>query len=405
MKILHVNKFFDLNGGAEVYLHSLIKKQQEAGHEVHAFSTRSERNLPTVDKNYFVTRYAYDKAEGAVLDLKKAKNFVWNTEAEKSFERQISDLKPDVVHLHNIYHHLSTSLLRVINRHSIPCFQTLHDYKLACPNYKMFVGGRPCERCRGGKYYNAVCHGCLGGFWPSLLASSEMYMTKFFQSYEKAVMRFICPSEFMRRKMEDWGEPPGKLVYLPNPVEQVKQLSAERGTGDYVYVGRLSAEKGPEILIRAFLRANTQSRLLIIGDGPQKHELHKLVEQSGSDKVEFLGFLDSALVAEQVSKAKALIQPTLMYENSSLSILEAMALGTPVIASNLGGIPELAQDGINGFLVDPGKIESLIEAINQMETFSPEQRLEMGDAGRELVNQKHTWEKHLTGLERIYGND
>lgn len=404
MKILHVNKFFDLNGGAEVYLHSLIKKQQEAGHEVHAFSTRSERNLPTVDKNYFITRYAYDKAEGVFLDLKKAKNFVWNTEAEKAFERQISDIQPDVVHLHNIYHHLSTSLLKVINRRSIPCFQTLHDYKLACPNYKMFVGGRPCERCRGGKYYNAVCHDCLGGFWPSLLASSEMYMTKFFQSYEKAVTRFICPSEFMRRKMEDWGEPPGKLAYLPNPVLQVKELSALRGTGDYVYVGRLSAEKGPEVLIRAFLRAQTQVKLLVIGDGPQKYDLHKLVERSGSDKVEFLGFMDSVRVSENVSKARALIQPSLMYENSSLAVLEALARGTPVIASDLGGLPELVQDGLDGFLVEPGKIESLIEAVNQMETFTLEQRLEMGAAGRELVDRKHTWEKHLAGLEGIYRN-
>lgn len=404
MKILHVNKFFDLNGGAEVYLHSLIKKQQEVGHEVHAFSTRSERNLPTVDKNYFITRYAYDKAQGAFLDLKKAKNFVWNTEAKLSFERQVLDLKPDVIHLHNIYHHLSTSILGVIKKHSIPCFQTLHDYKLACPNYKMFVKGRPCERCLGGKYYNAVCNKCLVGFWPSLLASSEMYMTKFFQSYEKTVTRFICPSDFMLQKMRDWGEPPGKLVYLPNPVEQTKELSVLRGTGDYVYVGRLSAEKGPEILIRAFLRANTKNKLLIIGDGPQKFELRQIVEQSGTDKVRFLGFLDSAQVAVHVSTAKALIQPTLMYENSSLAILEALAWGTPVIASNLGGIPELVQDGVDGFLVEPGKIESWIEAVNQMETFTLEQRLEMGDAGRELVSQKHTWEKHLVGLERIYRN-
>ena len=203
MKILHINKFFDLHGGAEVYLHRLMAAQQKAGHDVHVVSTKSPRNVPSKDEGYFVTRNELDKREGPVKDAKKAMQYLWNREAKQAVEQALHDLKPDVVHLHNIYHHLSTSVLEPIFKQGLPCVQTLHDYKLACPNYKMFTEGAPCERCKGGKYQNAIKYNCFGtAFLPNLLAAFEMGFTKSRQSAIFAKSYARLRFTFLPRKID-----------------------------------------------------------------------------------------------------------------------------------------------------------------------------------------------------------
>lgn len=401
MKILHVNKFFDLRGGAEFYVHELMARQKKLGHEVHVFATRSEKETGSADEKYFVKRNAYDRSEGPIKDFKKAVDFVWNAEAAKSFSRLLDDIKPDVIHLHNIYHHLSTSILAEIRNSKIPCVQTLHDYKLACPNYKMFTEGKICERCKGGHYTQAIRHDCLNNFWPDLLAVGEMSLTKFRQSYEKTVRTFICPSEFLKKKMIDWGEPPSKFKHIANPVDIPEKISAERGTGPYVYIGRLSQEKGVETVVRAFARIPS-AELLVIGQGPDQLNLQRLSDEVSAPNIKFIGFQTGEALINHRSRAKALVMPTLMYENASLSILEALAYGVPVIGSDIGGIPEMVKDGINGFLVRSGKVDAWIEAIEQMESFDPQQRIEMGDAGREIAIKNHNWENHLKQLEAVY---
>jgi len=402
MKILHIHKFFYLRGGAEFYFQGLMAKQRAQGHEVHAFATRSDRDLPSQDKDYFVRYNAYDRFEGPWRDLAKAKDFIWNSEARKSLVELLADIKPDVIHLHNIYHHLSSSILGVIRESGIPCVQTLHDYKLACPNYAMFTQGKACERCKGGHYCQAIRHNCLRGFWPSMLAAAEMSFTKYNQSYERTVKTFICPSRFMQEKMREWGEPPGKLVHLPNPTDIPARLDGQRDTGPYVFVGRLSPEKNVETLIKAFTKTD-KAELLVIGEGPERLRLEKLAQESATEnRIQFLGFRSGDELEAHRIKARALLLPTISYENSPLTVLEAMAHGVPVIASRIGGIPELVQDGLTGLLVEPGKVEAWIEALEQMESFTSDQRLAMGDAGRELAIKSHGWEQHLSELEKIY---
>ena len=401
MKILHIHKFFFLRGGAEFYLQGLMAKQRAQGHEVHAFATRSERDLPSQDKDYFIRYNAYDRFEGPWRDLVKAKDFVWNSEARRSLAQMLADIKPDVIHLHNIYHHLSSSILGVIRESGIPCVQTLHDYKLACPNYSMFTEGRACERCKGGHYCQAIRHNCLNGFWPSVLAAAEISFTKYDQSYERTVGTFVCPSRFMQEKMREWGEPPGKLVHLPNPTDIPDHLGGQRDTGPYVFIGRLSAEKSVDTLIKAFAKTD-KAELLVIGEGPERLRLGKLAQELAGGRIRLLGFQSGTDLDRYRSQARALLLPTISYENSPLTVLEAMAHGVPVIASRIGGIPELVRDGLTGLLVEPGNVEAWIEALEQMESFTSAQRIAMGDAGRELAVKDHGWDKHLTELEKIY---
>lgn len=402
MRILHVNKFFDLQGGAELYMHRLMAAQTAAGHEVHALATRDPKNLPSVDAARFVTRSELDRSEGPKEDVMKAMRFLWNREAREAMERAIAELRPDVIHLHNIYHHLSSSILSPIRRANIPCVQTLHDYKLACPNYRMFTEGAACERCKGGKYLEAVKHRCLAtGFLPNVLAALEMGMTKARQSYERTVRVFLCPSRFLLEKMQDWGEPPGKLRYLPNPVEMSKE-PALRGGGYLLYAGRLAVEKGLESFVEAALQI-PELPVKIAGRGPEAERLASLVRSRGASHIEFIGFQSPEALAQVRMRAEALVLPSIWYENASLSILEAMADGLPCLVSRIGGNPELVEDGVSGFLAKPGDVGDWVRVLRRFQAVSVDGRTKMGKEARTRVEERFLWSTHLEKLGELYG--
>lgn len=401
MRILQVNKFFDLHGGAEVYMHGLIRELEKQGHDVHAFSTLGIKNLPSRDERFFVTRFHLDQSDGLWTDLIKAKNFFWNIEAKERFSALLDAIKPDVVHLHNIYHHLSTSILPEIIKRKIPCVQTLHDYKLIAPNYAMFDHGAPCERSKHGRYYNVIRHRCLSDKWLyNALAAGEMYFTKFRQSYERTVSIFLCPSRFMKEKVEDWGEPASKLRYVPNPTDWIEQ-PATRGGGYLLYAGRLSQEKG----LKSFIEASAKLPELpvkIAGRGPEEEALKKLVKDRGAHHIEFLGFVAPRDLQNIRHHAEALVLPTLSYENASGVVLEAMASGLPCIVTRTGGNPELVTDTENGFLVKPGDTEDWMRNLRRFQATTEEIRTQMGNNARKKIHAKHLWSDHYNKVLDCY---
>lgn len=382
-------------------MHRLIAAQRVAGHEVHALSTRDPQNLPSKDTSRFVTRSELDQSEGPAEDLLKAARFLWNQEAQRATEQALGEIKPDVIHLHNIYHHLSSSILAPIRDAKIPCVQTLHDYKLVCPNYRMFTEGSACERCKGGHYLEAVKHRCLAtSFLPNVLAALEMGMTKARQSYERTVRLFLCPSHFLQEKMEDWGEPSGKLRYLPNPVEMPAE-PVTRGGGYLLYAGRLAIEKGLESFVEAALQI-PELPVKIAGRGPEEERLKSLVRSRGATHIEFLGFQTSEALVRLRARAEALVLPSMWYENASLAILEAMADGLPCLVSRIGGNPELILDGKMGFLVKPGDPEDWVRILRRFQATSPDRRREMGKASRARVAERFLWSTHLEHLDGLY---
>ncbi|MBD3251261.1 glycosyltransferase [Candidatus Uhrbacteria bacterium] len=401
MRILHIHKFFNYQGGAEVYLHRIMERQVARGHEVHILTTRGPDNAESPDRKYFVHRYDFTKSDGVRGDAQKALAFLWNREAKRATERALQELKPDIIHLHNIYHHLSSSILAPIRRSQIRCVQTLHDLKLACPNYSMFTEGSVCERCKGGKYWNPVLHHCLApSTAANLLAAAEMSMTKIFQSYEKTVHAFICPSQFMRDKMVEWGEPASKMTVLRNPAD-VSSHAAVRGGGYLLYAGRLSEGKGIEPLIRA--SANVPSLpLKIAGRGPLEERMKHLVRTLGASHVQFLGFIPPTELETIRHHAEAVVVPSMQYDNSPLSLLGAMGQGLPVLASKIGGIPEIAEDQVHGLLAVPGDTQAWVANLQAFQQLTDDQRTAMGRSGRERIRARHDWEQHLEGLERIY---
>lgn len=401
MKILHVNKFFDLHGGAEVYMHRLIEHQRTSGDLVHAFSTRGDKDIASDDRKYFVFRYDYSRSEGLKKDAVKAMNYIWNREAERSMRRMLTDVRPDIIHLHNIYHHLSSSILKPIRESGIPCVQTLHDLKLIDPNYNMFVRGQVYEGCRGGKYWNTIIHRTVAPtLMPNLLAAAEMFFTKMTQVYEKTVRRFLCPSEFWLQKMIEYGEPAPQFEVLRLPSEFPEE-AASGGGGYVLFVGRLDEGKGLGVLIRAIAEC-PELPLRIAGTGPEEDRFKHLARMVGATNVTFLGFIPPKELSSLRRNAEAVIVPSVYYENSPLTILEAMADGIPVIASRIGGIPELIDDEVEGLLANPGDVADWTRALERFRMLNADGRRRMGERGRERIIRNHRWEDHLRALRRIY---
>lgn len=402
MKILHVNKFFDLNGGAEVYMHELMRVQQEHGHEVHAFATRSPQNLPSKDASRFVTRYDLGKSDGPKVDAIKAANFLWNREAKRAMDEMLREIKPDVVHLHNIYHHLSTSILSSIRRANVPCVQTLHDLKLACPNYRMYTEGALCERCKGGRYYEAVKHRCLwDGFLPNMLAAAEMGFTKAKQSYERTVHTFICPSDFMANKMIEWGEPASKFTVVRSPVPRMASR-ATRGGGYLLAVGRLSNEKGYDVLLQA-ARTVPEITIKIAGRGPDEDRLRSYLRAHDMTNVELVGFKRGEELATLYREAVGFIACPIGYENAPLAVLDALGYGLPVLASTIGGLPELVRDGETGYLVTRADVDAWTAALRRFASLDEAARATMADAsfrfGQDVFPD---WAAHELMVRDIY---
>lgn len=401
MRILHVNKFFDFHGGAEVYLHELMRRQREAGHEVHVFATKKPGTPPHPDDRFSADYHPYTHSEGVVQDVKKGLAFVWNRQARVAFSRMLDEVRPEVIHLHNIYHHLSASLLAEIRRRKIPCVQTLHDHKLACPNYKMFTQGSICERCKNGNYFQAVKYQCLStSFVGNMLGAVEMHLTKMTAAYEKTVQVFLCPSQYLRQTMEEWGEPASKLMYLPNPTE-LPHEQASRGGGYALYAGRLSPEKGVDTLIRAMATMH-DFPLWIAGTGPEEARLKQLAQELGASHVRFLGFVAPRELAKIRTASEVTLLATRMRENASGALLESLAAGIPVIASDVGGNPELVQEGETGWLAPADDVEAWREALHRCKALSPERRAEMGARGRAFIERGRTWKAHQQALDEIY---
>jgi glycosyltransferase involved in cell wall biosynthesis len=200
--------------------------------------------------------------------------------------------------------------------------------------------------------------------------------------------------------MEDWGEPPDKLRYLPNPVDLPTTVA--RRTGGYLlYAGRLAVEKGLESFLRAAARIPELS-FKIAGRGPENERLRAWTWAHHAKNIEFLGFQSPEALADIRDRAAAIILPSIWYENASLAILEAMADGLPCLVTRIGGNPELVVDGVSGFLVKPGSEDDWLRVLRRFQALPEDRRESMGEAARRKVKEHFLWSTHIEHLETLY---
>ncbi|MFA5359349.1 MAG: glycosyltransferase [Patescibacteria group bacterium] len=395
MKIIQINKFYYKKGGSESYVFALSELLEKAGHKVMPFAMADEKNEKTPYDKYFSAPVNLEK-----FNFKDIVKLFYNREAARQLEKLIKAERPDIAHLHNISHQLSSSIIDVLKKYHVPVVQTLHDYKLICPNYKLFSGGRACYKCRGGKYYNCALNKCVkNSFSKSLLASLEAYFC-YWRGIYKKIDLFIAPSKFMKDICVSFGVADNKIKVLNNFQNKIISSSSAISNEPYLlYYGRLSEEKGIEVLAKAMALINKNIKLKIIGEGPDFNKIRNLIKKLNlTDRIEMLGAKYGQELNNYVANSKAVIVPSIWPENFPYVVLEAMSAGKPVIASAIGGLKEMITDGENGFLFKAGDVKSLALAIDKLYNADQEKLSSFAL----LSSKNYQAENHLTKIIEIY---
>ncbi len=395
MRIILVNKYWYARGGAETV--ALLTKQllENAGHEVAVFGMSHPKNV--FHNDYFVDGVDYENLHG-LSAFKFARRFISNSQARRNFAKLVADFKPDVVHLHNIYHQISFSILDVTRAEHIPTVMTLHDYKLISPNYNLYHHGVIDETVCAHPYL-CLFNDCMENKARSALVVAEAYW-RHFKKYQRAINVFVSPSQFLKNKFVEYGFSENNFSILPNPYS-LNAVAAENDNDGYVlYYGRLSKEKGLNILLSA-AQKTPGIRYAIAGTGPQEKELKKFALDNNINNVDFLGYHTGARLEDIVSKARLVVLPSVWYENYPMSILGAHARGKIVIASNIGGIPELVGEE---FLVPAGDATALAAIVDKWYRASENERRLVGRKLREQIEKTNSPEKYLSNLLNIYAS-
>ncbi len=401
MKILLVNKFYYRRAGAETAFFNLAELLESHGHTVIPFAARHPENLPSPREDDFVSYFELDGPSPAGRSLRAARNFLYSNEARRKIERIIERERPDVAHLHNIYHHLSPSILGVLRKRSIPAVMTLHDYKVVCPAYTMFSAGRPCERCRGGRYSHALFRRCAkGSLTKSALLAAEAYLHgPVLRSYGKVDL-FLSPSRFLAEEVRSMGfDMPVEVVPNVFFADRIPPASSSAGRR-IVYAGRLTREKGAALFLRGVRDVPAEVR--IIGTGPAEAELREIAAGARAASIRFLGRLSFPALLEEIRGSLFVVCPSEWYENQPYAVLEAFASGKPVIAARIGGLPELVREGETGLLFEPGDEAGLRSAVRKL-LDDPAGAARMGEAARRLVEREFDPEEAYNRLMRAYG--
>lgn len=364
MKIALVNNYYYLRGGSERVLFNDRDALTSAGHEVQPFAPQDERNELAISSSYFPVLIDYTKTHG-VAAFETACNIVYSRQVRRSFAAFLDSFCPDLIHCHNIYGRLTTAVLDEASKRRIPAVLTVHDLKLVCPAYLGLREGQPCLRCADGGYWRCLRYKCHKQSYPaSFVYTIEAYFNRYAGKYD-TVARFLCPSRFMQKALIEGGINSERAVYHPNALNP-GQYDPYYEPGEYMlYAGRLSPEKGINTLLEAVRR--TRISLRIAGTGPLDTALRATIAEHRLP-VQMEGYCSGERLAALYRGAAFTVVPSEWYENASMSVLESFAYGKPVLASRIGGNPELVSDGESGCLFTPGSADELAFAAQSMWT-------------------------------------
>ena len=381
MKVLMVNKFLYPNGGSETYIFKLGEQLQKKGHEVQYFGMEHEGRI--VGNRLDCYTSDMDFHAGGTGKLLYPFRIIYSGEAKKKMRRVLEDFRPDVVHLNNINFQLTPSVIYAVRAHEkrsgkhIRIVYTAHDYQWICPNHMMRIPatGEICFACRGGDFKQCSRNRCIhNSRAKSLLGTIEAKYYALRKTY-RMVDVIVCPSEFMKKQLDTDPLLADRTVMMHNFVdadvprgkkERRKNKSANRasvkadGSRDYVlYFGRYAAEKGTETLLEA-CKALPEIPFVFAGTGPLEDKVNQ------TPNVENRGFVSGEALRRLIAEARFSVYPSEWYENCPFSVMESQMYGTPVLASDLGGAPELVQPGRTGDLFRGGDMQDLTEHIQEL---------------------------------------
>lgn len=365
MKVLLINKFLYPKGGSETYVFKLGETLQRMGHEVQYFGMEHSDNVVGNAAGEYTQNV--DFHSGSPLELISGSlNTVYSSQARKKIRKVLDDFKPDVCHLNNFNYQLTPSIILEIvkwrkqNGRDCRIIYTAHDLQLVCPNHLMLnpVTGEICEKCLGGKYHNCISGKCIhGSAAKSIFGAAEAYYWKAKKVY-RYIDAVVSPSAFLAQKLATRSELKDKITVMQNFVGITKSEKYPKG-GYVLYFGRYSKEKGVETLLRA-VDSLPDVKFVFAGSGPLEQEIEK------RSNVVNRGFVEGEELVRLVSQADFSVVPSECYENCPFTVIESRVYGTPVLGADIGGIPELVDNGVNGELFESGNAEMLAAKIKEL---------------------------------------
>ncbi len=363
MKILLINKFLYPNGGSETYLFGLGKQLAEDGHEVQYFGMEHPDNIVHNRAGAYTKRMDFHHSS-FFEKLSYPIKTICSAEARRKIRIVLEDFRPDVCHLNNIHFQLTPSILAEIRKweresgQNCRIVMTAHDPQLVCPNHLCRSHGENCEKCLHGSLMNCIRGKCIHGSLPrSIIGAAEAYFWRKLGIYRE-IDHIICCSHFMKKLLDTNPVFAEKTVVLHNFAERKPHWDTKKK--DYVlYFGRLSEEKGIGTLIAAAKELPDIS-FVFAGKGPLEGSLQNI------GNIRYAGFMAGEALEKLIREARFSVIPSECYENCPLSVMESQILRTPVLAANIGGIPELIREGETGELFPAGDREALREKIRKL---------------------------------------
>ena len=340
-----------------------------------------------------------------INQLSAAFNLTYCKKARNDLYALLQRKKPDIVHIHNFFPLISPSVYDACIDCGVPVVQTLHNYRLICPGAFLMRDGKVCEDCIVGSPYNAVRYGCYRGSRIATYPVSRMvdhHRRK--KTWATKVNRFIALTNFARDKFIQAGFQSDKIMVKPNFISQrhdsccrshdeICNINIEDNISA-LFVGRLSDEKGILTLAKAWVSLDVQ--LKVIGSGPLRHKL-----SLNGTKISCLGNLNRDLVIQEMKSSSFLVMPSEWYEGFPMVLVEAFSCGLPVIASRMGGMVEIVENGITGLHFEPGNSDDLVGKVRWM-IEHPKGRQKMALNARRIYEERYTAEKNYQMLIEIY---
>jgi glycosyltransferase involved in cell wall biosynthesis len=385
VKILLVYNSYQEPGGEDVVFRKEGNLLREAGHEV--------------------SEYRRDNGEikeySTVRRLSLLGRPVWASDSYRDFSALLRQNRPEIVHVHNTFPLISPSIFWACRREGVPVVHTLHNYRLLCPQANFFRAGKPCEDCISGAYWQGVAHGCYRNSRVETAPVALMLTVhRANKTWTRMVDHYITPSAFTRNQFVKAGFPASQITVKPNFVDP--DPGAGIGHGSYaLFIGRVSPEKGADTLLKAWRQLPKTHMLRIVGDGPSRERLESEASRDGLSNVKFMGRLPHDQAIDAIKNARFVIFPSQLYETFGLGIAEAYACAVPALASRLGAMQEIVQEGQTGFLFESGNVDDLARTVARAWN-DPAQMRRLGVQARTEYETKYTAKINYRELIEIY---